>query len=129
MKYFSGTATYSKEFEAPADKLVAGRRIILDLGQLRNVADVTLNGRHLGILWKPPFWVNVTDTIHSGRNQLEIEITNTWTNRLVGDARLPKVQQVTRLAQKLPVQGPLDSGLLGPVVLRFEAAVAAPTGE
>ena len=122
VKYFSGTAAYLKEFEAPADALVPGRRVILDLGQLRNVADVTLNGRHLGILWKPPFEVDVTGVIRSGRNQLQIELTNTWANRLVGDARLPKAQRVTRLAQNLPVQGPLESGLLGPVVLRFETS-------
>ena len=90
---------------------------------------MTLNGRHLGILWKPPFEVDVTGVIRSGRNQLEIELTNTWANRLVGDARLPKAQRVTHLAQNLPVQGPLESGLLGPVVLRFEAAVTAPTRE
>ena len=129
VKYFSGTATYLKEFEAPADAPVPGRRVILDLGQLRNVADVTLNGRHLGILWKPPFQVDVTGVIRSGRNQLQIELTNTWANRLVGDARLPKAQRVTRLAQNLSVQGPLESGLLGPVVLRFEAAVTAPPRE
>jgi hypothetical protein len=120
VKYFSGTATYSKEFDAPADALAAGRRVILDLGALRNVADVTLNGRHLGILCKPPFQVDVNDIIHSGKNQLEIEITNTWANRFVGDSGLPKAQRITRLAQKLPIQGPHESGLLGPVELRFE---------
>ncbi len=121
VKYFSGTATYVKDFELPADALPRGRRVILDLGQLRNVAEVTLNGRHLGILWKPPFEVDVTGVIRSGRNQLEIELTNLWANRLVGDARLPEQQRLMRMAQRLPVQGPLESGLLGPVLLRFEA--------
>jgi len=58
--------------------------------------------------------------IHSGANQLQIEVVNTWANRIVGDARLPLKQRVTRMAQKLSVQGPLESGLLGPVWLRFE---------
>lgn len=120
VKYFSGTATYCKDFEAPADALAPGRHVLLDLGQLRNVAEVTLNDRHLGILWKPPFQVDVTGVIHSGANQLQIEVVNTWANRIVGDARLPLKQRVTRMAQKLSVQGPLESGLLGPVWLRFE---------
>ncbi len=122
VKYFSGTATYFKDFEAPADALVTGRRVILDLGSLRNVADVTLNGQHLGILWKPPFQVDVTGAMHAGTNQLQIEVVNVWANRIVGDAKLPKAQRVTQMAQKLPVQGPHESGLLGPVSLRFEAA-------
>ncbi|MBI4325352.1 MAG: hypothetical protein HY674_08825, partial [Chloroflexi bacterium] len=119
--YFSGTATYFKDFDVPAEALIQGRRAFLDLGQVRNVAGVTLNGRPLGILWKPPFQVDVTGVLLSGRNQLEIELTNLWANRLVGDARLPEEQRLTRMAQRLPVQGPLESGLLGPVLLRFEA--------
>ena len=122
VKYFSGTATYCKDFAAPADALVAGRRVILDLGSLRNVADVTLNGQHLGILWKPPFQVDVTSALRADTNQLQIDVVNVWANRIVGDAKLPKAQRVTQMAQKLPVQGPHESGLLGPVWLRFEAA-------
>ncbi len=120
VRYFSGTATYFKDFDAPTDALAPGGRMILDLGSLRNVADVTLNGRPLGILWKPPFQVDVTGVIHAGANQLQIEVVNTWANRIVGDARLPLAQRVTRMAQKLPVQGPLEAGLLGPVQLRCE---------
>lgn len=121
VKYFSGTATYFKNFEVSVDALAQDRRVILDLGHVRNVAEVTLNGRSLGILWKPPFQADATGVIRSGRNQLEIEVINTWANRLVGDARLPRAERITLVAQRLPVHGPLESGLLGPVLLRFEA--------
>ena len=119
IKYFSGTATYGKEFEVPASMLADGRRLELDLGQLRNVADVTLNGKPLGILWKPPYACDVTGLIRSGKNELKIEITNLWANRLVGDAKLPKEKRVTRVTQKVPIGGPHDSGLFGPVQLRL----------
>jgi hypothetical protein len=87
------------------------------LGQIRNVADVTLNGKPLGILWKPPYVCDVTGIIRSGKNELKIEIVNLWANRLVGDAKLPREKRVTRITQKVPIQGPHESGLLGPVQL------------
>jgi pimeloyl-ACP methyl ester carboxylesterase len=119
IKYFSGTATYLKEFEVPASMLADGRHLELDLGQLRNVADVTLNGKQLGILWKPPYACDVTGLVRSGKNELKIEIVNLWANRLVGDAKLPREKRVTRITQKVPISGPHESGLLGPVQLRL----------
>ncbi len=119
IKYFSGTATYLKEFDLPASMLTDGRRLELDLGQLRNVADVTLNGKPLGILWTPPYTCDVTGLVRSGKNELKIEITNLWANRLVGDAKLPREKRVTRITQKVPIGGPHESGLLGPVQLRL----------
>jgi hypothetical protein len=118
IKYFSGTATYIKEFEVPASMVSDGCRLELDLGQVRNVADATLNGKPLGIAWKPPFSYNVTSLIRVGKNELKVEIVNTWANRLVGDAKLPREKRVTRLTQKVHINGPLESGLLGPVQLR-----------
>jgi hypothetical protein len=119
IKYFSGTATYQKEFEVPPSLLADGRSLELDLGQLRNVADATLNGKTLGILWKPPYIYDVTGLVRSGKNELKIEIVNLWANRLVGDAKLPREKRVTRITQKVPIGGPLESGLLGPVQLRL----------
>ena len=119
IKYFSGTATYQKEFDVPASLLAQGGRIELDLGQLRNVAEVTLNGKPLGILWKPPFGCDVTGLVRRGKNKLKVKITNLWTNRLVGDAKLPREKRVTRITQKVPIDGPHESGLFGPVVLRL----------
>ena len=117
IKYFSGTATYLKEFDVPASLLTADGRMELSLGQIRNVADVTLNGKPLGILWKPPYVCDVTGVVRSGKNELKIEITNLWANRLVGDAKLPREKRVTRITQQVPIQGPHESGLLGPVQL------------
>jgi len=117
IKYFSGTATYLKEFEVPASMLSEGLRLELDLGKVRNVADVTLNGKHLGILWKPPYACEVTGLVQSGKNELKIEITNLWANRLVGDSKLPREKRVTRITQRVSVSGPHESGLLGPVIL------------
>jgi hypothetical protein len=119
IKYFSGTATYLKEFEVPAALLAGDRRIELSLGHLRNVADATLNGKPLGILWKPPYTYDVTGMVRGGKNDLKIEITNLWANRLVGDAKLPREKRVTRITQKVPIGGPHESGLLGPVQLRL----------
>ena len=118
IKFFSGTATYLKEFEVPASLLAGDLRLELDLGQLRNVADVTLNGKPLGILWKPPYACDVTGLVRSGNNELKVEITNLWANRLVGDAQLPREKRVTRITQKVPIAGPHESGLFGPVLLR-----------
>ena len=125
IKYFSGTATYLKEFEVPASMLADGCRLELDLGQLRNVADATLNAKHLGIRWKPPFTYDVTGIVRSGKNQLAVEITNLWANRLVGDAALPKEKRITRLTQIVPIGGPLESGLFGPVQLRASSPPVA----
>jgi len=79
----------------------------------------TLNGKPLGILWKPPYTYDVTGIIRSGKNELKIEIVNLWANRLVGDANLPREKRVTRITQKVPIAGPHESGLLGPVQLRL----------
>jgi len=103
VKHFSGTATYLKEFDLsedlllehcwrldlPEDVQVIGRCWRLDLGDVQVIAEVKLNGKDLGILWKPPFVVDVTDFVKAGRNQLEVEVTNLWPNRLIGDAALP----------------------------------------
>jgi len=85
IQHFSGTATYVKDFEYSA----AGRQVFLDLGTVNVIAEVTLNGKNLGILWKPPFKVEITDAIKAGSNHLEIEITNLWANRLIGDEKYP----------------------------------------
>ncbi|HNQ89802.1 MAG TPA: glycosyl hydrolase [Verrucomicrobiota bacterium] len=118
IKYFSGTATYVKEFDVPASLLALGGELELDLGQLRNVAEATVNGQSLGIRWKPPFSYDISGLVHSGRNTLAVKITNLWANRLAGDAQLPRDKRITRLAQKVGLAGPLEAGLFGPVRLR-----------
>ena len=66
----------------------AGRSLWLDLGRVKNLAEVSLNGKPLGILWKPPFRVDITGAAQPGKNKLEIKVTNLWPNRLIGDEQL-----------------------------------------
>jgi hypothetical protein len=90
IKYFSGTATYAKRLDVPGELIAAGKVVYLDLGRVKNIAQVKVNGKDLGILWKPPFRVNVTDVVKAGENEVEIRVTNLWPNRLIGDERLPE---------------------------------------
>jgi hypothetical protein len=89
VRYFSGTATYEKEINVSAEQLTAGRELWLDLGAVKNFADVSLNGKNLGVLWKPPFRVNITAAATAGVNKLVVKVTNLWPNRLIGDEQLP----------------------------------------
>ncbi len=119
VRYFSGTATYRKPFEIPAETLARGRILVLDLGKTRNLAAVRVNGKSWGVLWKPPFRVDITAAARPGANTLEVEVTNLWPNRLIGDQFLPPQQRFThtnvrRFTQTSPL---LESGLLGPVRL------------
>ena len=125
VRYFSGIAAYHKGFELSARQLETGREVFLDLGRVRFVADVYLNGTNLGILWKPPFCVDITHAARPGKNKLVIEVANTWSNRLTGDAHSPKDQRYcrTNITKSLTWEVPwkdtplLESGLLGPVRL------------
>jgi alpha-L-rhamnosidase len=90
VKYFSGTAIYSKNLVIPARMLGENRRLRLDLGRVAVMAKVTLNGRDLGILWKAPYSVDVTSVARAGDNALEISVVNLWPNRLIGDEGLPE---------------------------------------
>jgi hypothetical protein len=95
-----------------------GERILLDLGVVKDVAEVSLNGVALGLLWKPPFRVDVTGALKPGVNRLEIKLTNEWTNRLIGD-RSATADRKVFAASAPPSFGPpptlTESGLLGPV--------------
>ncbi|MFH1920453.1 MAG: glycosyl hydrolase [Planctomycetota bacterium] len=120
IRYFSGTATYRNVFDLRPD--LNGKVLTLDLGKLKNVAEVRLNGHDLGVLWKPPFQVEITGTARPGRNELEIGITNLWPNRLIGDGKLPETNRFTKTNVQKFYQPPqtgehqlLESGLMGPV--------------
>ncbi len=88
VKYFSGTGTYRKIFDGQVPS--ANGRVYLDLGELKNLAEVKLNGKDLGILWKPPYRVEVTGQLKATGNELEIKVTNLWPNRMIGDEQLPE---------------------------------------
>lgn len=89
VRYFSGTATYSKTLTLPKEIFGTDRSIYLDLGTVKNLARIRLNGKDLGVVWKPPYRVEITGTAKAGDNKLEIELTNLWPNRLIGDEQLP----------------------------------------
>jgi len=89
IKYFSGTAVYRKTVSVPAENLGANRIIELDLGNVQVIAEVRLNGKDLGILWKAPFRVDVTGVVKAEANDLEVRVTNLWPNRLIGDEQYP----------------------------------------
>ena len=89
VKYFSGTATYRKTFSVPTEMIGKERCLSLDLGRVGVIAEVKLNGRDLGVLWKPPYTVDVTSVVRAGENTLEVQVTNLWVNRLIGDEQLP----------------------------------------
>jgi hypothetical protein len=90
VKSFSGLATYTRMLAVPPEMLGRSRRLYLDLGKVDVMAHVTLNGRDLGILWKPPFLVDITEAAHPGPNALEVKVVNLWINRLIGDEQLPE---------------------------------------
>ncbi len=89
VRYFSGTATYQISFDLPPDFLKTDRSVLLDLGVVKYLAQVRVNGKDAGVLWKPPFSLDITPLVTTGRNRLEIAVTNLWVNRLVGDEFLP----------------------------------------
>ena len=89
VKYFSGTATYEKEIDVPAAFNGAGRSLSLNLGEVKNIATVEVNGENCGTLWKPPFRVDISRALKPGKNKLKIRITNLWPNRMIGDEQEP----------------------------------------
>ena len=120
IKFYSGTATYEKTFVLPDSKLkTKNSKLFLDLGDVRELAEVKVNGKSCGIVWCPPFRVDVTDAVKPGENKLQIEVVNFWPNRIIGDASLPKEKRFTQTnIRKLTAKTPLEAaGLLGPIKL------------
>ena len=120
VKYFSGTATYTARIQARRDWFRPGDQLLLDLGTVRDLAELSVNGKALGILWKPPYQVDVTGALKLGPNQLEIRVTNEWTNRQIGDQSLAPEKKILKPSGVLRsgFGGPptvTESGLIGPV--------------
>jgi len=118
VRYFSGTGTYTTVFTMKGYK--PGRRYVLDLGDVRELADVSVNGKPLGILWATPFKLDVTKALKPGRNVLQVKVANLWVNRLIGDAQPNAKQKYTfTVIPTYRADAPLRaSGLLGPVEIR-----------
>jgi hypothetical protein len=119
VKYFSGTATYSKTIEIPAAVLKPGAHLWLNLGDVENIARIDVNGKPVGTAWKAPFKVDVTDALKPGSNQFKIEVTDLWANRLIGDQQpwALKKYAFTDIAPYKADSPLLPSGLLGPIHL------------
>jgi hypothetical protein len=121
LKHFAGTARYKTTFRMPANWRRDNLAAHIDLGRLWTIGEVWLNGKSLGIAWTSPFTVDATSALKDGDNELIVEVTNTWYNRLIGDAKLPPAQRTTRT--NVTTSGgkpwaqlePLESGLFGPV--------------
>ena len=123
VKFFSGTATYVKDLNAPAFWFRVGRHLYLNLGTVRDIAQVQINGKSAGLVWAPPYQVDVTSALKPGMNHLRIQVTNEWTNRILGDRPLPPDQRI--LPDAFPPAGqrvfffgprePAESGLIGKV--------------
>ena len=124
IKYFSGTARYVKSVNI-SDADIKNKRIYLDLGNVQDIVTVRLNNKVVDTCWISPFRVDITDFIFKGLNTLELDVTNCWVNRLIGDGNLPKDQRRTRSNVAGKFQNPDSetllriSGLLGPVRLQF----------
>lgn len=132
IKYFSGTATYSKTFTLDASQ--AQKPAWLQLGLVHDICQIWINGEDLGVVWTAPWEVDLTGILKEGTNELQIEVTNCWANRLIGDAGLPENKRTTstnvRLVpdreqyrngyQAFSAKDPLmPSGLVGPVSIAF----------
>ncbi|MEP7106954.1 MAG: glycosyl hydrolase [Ferruginibacter sp.] len=128
VKYYSGTVAYHHTFNFDKDKISKDELVLLNLGKVKEIAGIYLNGQSLGLLWHQPYETDITAVLRNGENNLVIEVVTTNNNLLVGDAKLPLVYKRTRSnINKLPnawqfpfSQAPLqDAGLIGPVELRF----------
>ncbi|HEY1647289.1 MAG TPA: glycosyl hydrolase [Terracidiphilus sp.] len=130
VRYFSGTATYRTTISIDAKQLLPGNELWLNLGEVHEVARIRVNGTELTPLWKNPFSARIDSLVHAGDNKLEIDITNLWPNRLIGDAQPGVTRHYTSTNIKaFTASSPLlPSGLLGPVQLEsvYVSPVAPP---
>jgi hypothetical protein len=122
VKYFSGTASYAKTIQIQNDWLKPETRILLDLGTVKDIAKVSVNGRPAAVLWKPPYRADISGFLKAGKNRLEIDVTNQWTNRLIGDRELdPEKKVLASSSNRMLSFGPTPTlakaGLIGPVTL------------
>jgi len=121
VKYFSGIATYTKTVQASPAWFRKGARLWIDLGDVKNLAVVKVNGQELGETWHAPYRLEVTSALKPGANEISIEVVNAWVNRLIGDQQPGATQYTFADVKPYKANSPLlPSGLLGPVTFRRE---------
>lgn len=121
IKYYSGTAVYTNTLNF-VDTKTARTKVFIEVEKLANIGEVYVNGISCGVMWTPPYRVDVTNAIHTGKNEIRIDVTNTWFNRLKGDLLLPAKERITWTnapfwSKDKPL---LPAGLLGNVILEVE---------
>ncbi len=118
VKYFSGIANYSTTLQASSDWFAKGAHLLLDLGDVKNLAVVSINGHDVGEVWHAPYRLDVTSALKPGANEIQVKVVNAWVNRLIGDEQ-PGATKITFTDVKpYKANSPLQaSGLLGPVTL------------
>ena len=123
VKYFSGAGTYSKTVRASPEWFKKGTKLWINLGEVKNLAEVTVNGKSLGIVWHTPYRVDVTSALKPGANEVRIKVINAWVNRLIGDQQPGATKYTFADVTPYRANSPLlSSGLLGPVQIYSEAA-------
>jgi hypothetical protein len=117
IKYFSGTAVYNTIFNLPDTLLLSKVEYYLDLGIVKDIAEISVNNQQFPVQWKPPYRINITPCLTAGTNHLTVKVTNLWPNRLIGDQYLPVEERkaftnIGKFTRNSPL---LESGLIGPV--------------
>jgi hypothetical protein len=123
VKYYSGTATYSRNFNLQADELQPGTAVYVMFEDIQEMARVNVNGNDCGILWLPPYKANITKWLKPGVNTISVQVVNTWNNRIVGDLINPDGTQYTSTnikTRRFRATSPLlKSGLMGKAEIVF----------
>jgi hypothetical protein len=123
VKYFSGVGTYTKTLQTTPDWFKKGSRLWMDLGDVKNLAVVSINGKEVGQVWHAPYRVEVTSALQPGTNEIRIEVVNAWVNRLIGDEQPGATKVAFTTVKPYKATSPLlPSGLLGPVTVAREQA-------
>jgi hypothetical protein len=118
IKYFSGGGTYTNTIQASADWFAKGSHLWIDLGDVKNLAEVTVNGKSLGVVWHAPYRVDVTSALKPGANEISVKVVNAWVNRLIGDEQPGATKYTFADVKPYKANSPLlPSGLLGPVAV------------